>query len=175
VEVDLKRSIVGSLASFGVALVLISTAGAASAQEAPSAPSSGDAAIGDPVYVERPAPRPDPANELGADVAPAASSPAPTPAPAPAPVSAPRSGGAVVAAPAPVAAQATPAPAASAPARATEVQGIQIERSAQPALATDPALAFTGADHNVGLTLLAVALLVLGAALVRFSRSPRTT
>jgi hypothetical protein len=63
----------------------------------------------------------------------------------------------------------------SAPARATEVQGIQIERSAAPAdVGTDATLAFTGAD-NVGLTLVAFVLLALGWALIRCSRSPRTT
>ena len=174
----LKRSILGSLASFGVAFVLISTAGAASAQEAPTAPSSDEATIGEPLFVERPAPRPDPANELRSDPAPADSvaAPAPSPAPAPAPTSvaaAPRSP-ASAPAPVPVAVQPAPVrPAASAPARATEVQGVQIVRSAAPGDATDTALALTGIDLEVGLTVLAGVLLALGAALIRLSRSPR--
>ena len=171
-----KRSILGSLASFGVAFVLISTAGAASAQEAPPATSSDEATLGEPLFVERPAPRPDPANELGSGTAPAASTPAPAtspaPAPAPTPAAAPRT--VTTAAPAPVVVQRAPAaPAASRPARATEVQGIQIDRSAMPADGADVALAFTGTDLEVGLTVLAGLLLALGAALLRLSRSPR--
>lgn len=190
-----KRSILGSLIPFGVAFVLISTAGAASAQEAPpTAPSSDEATLGEPTYVERPAPRPDPANELGAEAAPAdptpartstaaAPAPAPQPTPAPAPAAtvrtAPRRSPVATAspqaAPAPVAVQSAPAPqASSAPARATEVQGVQIVRPAAPGDATDAALAFTGtADQEVGLTVLAGGLLALGWALVRVSRSPR--
>jgi hypothetical protein len=64
-------------------------------------------------------------------------------------------------------------PAASPPARATEVLGVQIDRSAVPTDATDVALALTGTDLEVGLTVLAGVLLALGAALVRLSRSPR--
>ena len=170
-----KRSILGSLASFGVAIVLISTAGAASAQEAPPATSSDEATLGEPLFVERPAPRPDPANELGSGAAPAASTPAPAPSPAPAPAptpaAAPRT---ATAAPAPVAVQRAPAPsAASRPARATEVQGVQIDRSAVPTDGADVALAFTGTDLEVGLTVLAGLLLALGAALLRLSRPPR--
>ena len=176
-----KRSILGSLASVGVALVLISTAGAASAQEAPPATSPDEATLGEPQYVERPAPRPNPANELGAEPASADSSPAPAPAPAaptPAPAAAPRSTADATAspAPAPVTVQAAPARRArSAPARATEVQGVQIVRPAVPADGTGAALAFTGADLEVGLTALAGTLLALGAALIRLSRSPRLT
>src|SRR3954454_353234 len=60
-----KRNITrGLVLSFGVAVGLITTAGAAWAQEAPSSPSSSeDAGIGEALLVERPAPRPDPANE----------------------------------------------------------------------------------------------------------------
>lgn len=173
------RSILGSLASFGVAFVLISNAGAASAQEAPPATSSDEATLGEPLYVERPAPRPDPANELGAEAAPAASAPAPAPRPAPAPsptpapAAAPRST-AVAASPAPAAVQARPATASSpTPARATEVQGVQIVRPASPGDVAETTLAFTGADLEVGLTVTAAVLLALGWALIRFSRSPR--
>lgn len=191
----LKRSILGSLASFGVAFVLISTAGAASAQEAPPSDSSSqdEATLGEPQYVERPAPRPDPANELGTAEAPAddptPAAPAPTPAPAPAqptpapvnaaPAPAPRRPAATArpqAAPVPVAVQsAAPAqPAASTPARATEVQGVQVVRPAAPGDGTDAALAFTGTtDREVVLLVLAGMLLALGSALVRLSRSPR--
>lgn len=182
-----KRSILGFLASFGVAFVLISTAGAASAQEAPPASSTSDeATVGEPLYVERPAPRPDPANELGAAPAPADTTaaatpvepaprpaPAPAPRPTPAPAPAPRS---VAAAPAPAPAAVQSAPArstASAPARATEVQGVQTVRPAAPATGTDVALAFTGVDREVGLTVTAALLLALGWALIRLSRSPR--
>lgn len=170
-----QRSILGSLASIGVAFVLISTAGAASAQEAPPATSSDEATIGEPLFVERPAPRPDPANELGADPAPAAttSTPAPSSAPAPTPSAAPRSS-ATAAVPAPTAATAAPAQRASnRPARATEVQGIQIVRPASSAGETGEPLAFTGVDREVGLTVLAGLLLTLGWALIRLSRSPR--
>ncbi|HUP86918.1 MAG TPA: hypothetical protein VM143_14770 [Acidimicrobiales bacterium] len=76
--------------------------------------------------------------------------------------------------PTPVVVRATPGPAASASPRATEVQGIQIDRSAQPALVPGTPLAITGADHNTGLTVLALVLVSLGWALVRLSRSPRT-
>ena len=179
-----QRTILGSLASFGVALVvLISTAGAASAQEAPPATSPDDVGIGEPLFVERPAPRPDAANELRADPAPADSTSAPAPTPASDAPAAPATAAPTPSTPAPVApatsAARTPAPArrvTSAPAaRATEVQGVQIERSASPAvdLATTT-LAVTGADREAGLTALAVALVALGAALVRFGRSPRT-
>ena len=182
------RSIVGSLASFGVALVvLISTAGAASAQEAPPASSSDEASVGEPLYVERPAPRPDPANELRPDSAPAdptSAAPAPAPAadPTPAPASAPvaTNPAPAVVAPAPVAARPTttparPAAATSTPtARATEVQGVQIVRSAQPTDDLPTAtLARTGADREAGLAALAVVLLAVGAALLRMSRAPR--
>ena len=87
-----QRNIIrGLVLSFGVAVGLISTAGAAWAQEAPTSTSPEDGvAIGEALYVERPAPTRDPANELVADPAPAhASSPAASPAspaPAPAPV-----------------------------------------------------------------------------------------
>ena len=176
-----KRSILGSLASFGVAFVLISTAGAASAQEAPPATSPDEASLGEPQYVERPAPRPDPANELGADPAPA--DPTPAPAPPAAPASAP-STPATAPAPkrvttVPQAATVRAAPSApsarsgSAPARATEVQGVQIVRPGQPADGPDAALAYTGVDREVGLTVLAIVLLALGWALIRLSRSPR--
>jgi hypothetical protein len=173
-----KRNIIrGLVLSFGVAVGLISTAGAAWAQEAPTATSPEDgAAIGDALYVERPAPTRDPANELGAAPAPAPTSPS-SPAPAPAPVASPAP--AATAAPAP----ATLAPAVSAtrqapaatsrPARATEVQGVQIERSAVPAAGEDVQLAFTGVD-NGPLVALAVALLALGAVLVRAARPSRT-
>ena len=170
----LKRSILGSLASFGVAFVLISTAGAASAQEAPPVTSTDEATLGEPQFVERPAPRPDPANELGSTQAPAtstAAAPAPAPAPAPTPVPAP----APARTAAPVAVPSAPArvAAASPPARATEVQGVQIVRSAAPADGTDVALAFTGTDREAGLTVLAGVLLAMGWALIRLSRSPR--
>jgi hypothetical protein len=64
---------------------------------------------------------------------------------------------------------------ASAPARATEVQGVQIVRPAAPGevVADTAPLAFTGTDREVGLTLTAGVLLALGWALIRLSRSPR--
>src|SRR5437764_10541544 len=97
----------GLVLSFGVAVGLISTAGAAWAQEAPSSPSSSDGAnVGEALLVERPAPRPDPASELAADPAPAPAS-SPSVAPDPAPVVSP----AAAAVPAPVR---TSAPAAAA-------------------------------------------------------------
>ena len=180
-----KRSILGSLVSFGVAFVLISTAGAASAQEAPPATSTDEATLGEPQYVERPAPRPDPANELGAAPAPADPTPAPAATPAPAPAQptpapaapaprSPRATAAPQAASVPRSRPAAPAPrAASAPARATEVQGVQVVRPAVPGDGTETALAFTGVDREVGLTVLAGVLLALGWALIRLSRSPR--
>src|SRR4051794_40498995 len=173
-----KRTIIrGLVLSFGVAVGLISTAGAAWAQEAPSSPPSSDGAnVGEALLVERPAPRPDPANELVADPAPVPAS-TPSAAPDPAPVASP----AAAAAPAPTRASApaaaspartviASAAATSPPARATEVQGIQIERSAVPAAdAGAPPLAFTGVD-NGPLVVLALALLALGAVLVRAAR-----
>lgn len=186
------RSIRGSLAVFGVAVGLIGTAGAASAQEA--TPASEDSAVvaedeaavasssaqgeeanvGDALLIERPAPRPDPANELRSDAA-APSAPAAVPAPA---RSSSPSGGAVaptaVPAPAPAAvtASAAPAPAVVAPARATEVQGIQIQRTDTGAVATAP-LAFTG-PTDLGLLVVASVLLVLGSVLVIAVRPRRT-
>jgi hypothetical protein len=173
-----KRNIIrGFVLSFGVAVGLISTAGAAWAQEAPPSTSSGDAGIGDALYVERPAPRPDPANELRADsdpapastpaaapVASAASTPAPAPAPTPAPAAAATPARTVTAS----------AAATSKPARATEVQGVQIVRSAQPAADEGAQLAFTGID-NGPLVVLAGALLALGAVLVRAAQPRRTS
>jgi hypothetical protein len=67
----------------------------------------------------------------------------------------------------------TASAASSKPARATEVQGIQIVRSAVPAADEGATLAFTGVD-NGPLVVLAVALLALGAVLVRAAR-PRPT
>ena len=169
------RSIRGLVLAFGVALGLIGTAGAASAQEAPPA-SDNEATIGEAYFVERPAPRPDPANELGA-ATPAAPTPAPVPAPAPAPTPAPAvSGGGAGVATAPEAVNAATAPAVRSPARATQVQGVQLERPASPATAPDggATLAYTGAD-DVGLAVLAVVLLVLGTVLVRISRPVRTS
>ena len=59
-----RRSIVrGSLALFGVALGLIGFAGVASAQDA------SDATIGDGLFLERPAPSPDPGTQLGSEPA----------------------------------------------------------------------------------------------------------
>jgi hypothetical protein len=62
--------------------------------------------------------------------------------------------------------------ATSRPARATEVQGVQIERSAVPAAGEGVALAFTGID-NGPLVVLAAALLALGTVLVRAARPRR--
>jgi hypothetical protein len=159
----------GTLVLFGVALGLIGTAGVASAQEAaPTATAASaqdeDASIGDGLFIERPAPRPDPATELRSEPA---SAPAATPAPAPAPVS----GGGTS-----PAAQTTAAAAPSAtiiPARPTEVRGIQLERSAT-ATSTDTTatLARTGVD-TADLTVLAGALLALGALLIRTARPRR--
>ena len=176
-----KRNIIrGLVLSFGVAVGLISTAGAAWAQEAPSSSSpSEDTGIGEALYVERPAPRPDPATELRADPVPATDS-TPSPAPAPAPVASPAPSAAASPAPAPAAVGTalttarTPA-ATSRPARATEVQGVQIERSALPAAGEDVGhLAFTGSS-NGPLVALAGALLALGAVLVRVGRPRRAS
>ena len=179
-----QRSILGLLASFGVAfVVLISIAGAASAQEATPTTSSDEVSIGEPLFVERPAPRPDAANELRAGPAPVDSAPVPasdvpdpTPAPAPAPTpaaAAPRST-ASAGTPALSAGRTAPATASRPAFRATEVQGVQIERSASPAEGLDPTtLALTGTDREAGLTALATVLLAFGAVLVRLGRSPR--
>jgi hypothetical protein len=151
----------GSLVLLGVALGLIFTAGAASAQAEPSdAP-----AIGDALLIERPAPRPNPANELreqpalvdvpaseAAPVAPAASVSDRTP----------------VAAPVPASGAAAPARSARTAARATEVKGVVVERSADGAL-----LARTGVD-TVDLVALAGVLLALGWVLVRLGMAPDT-
>lgn len=171
----LHRSIRGSLALFGVALGLIGTAGAATAQEAEStvAESSAqaeDAQIGEPLAIDRPAPRRNPSTELGVDpaasVAPAA---APAPAPSPAPVVVAPSGGAVVASPLVAASPATPARVV--PDRPTAVKGVQFQRSASPTAETT-ALARTGIDNHV-LVLVAGMLLVLGSVLIRFGRPRR--
>ena len=166
----------GLVLSFGVAVGLITTAGAAWAQEAPpSSPPSDGATIGDALVVERPTPRPDPANELTTDPAPVPAS-TPTPAPAPAPVASAAPAASAVPAPAslaPAVSVTRQAPAAtSRPARATEVQGIQIERSAVPTAGED--LAFTGVD-NGPLVVVAIALLALGAVLVRVGRPHPTS
>ena len=177
----LRSTFRGSLALFGVALGLIGTAGVASADEAAPAPSDEEAAvvvttaqeddaeIGDGLFIERPAPRPDPGNELVSDPAPAPTA-APAPAPAPAPAA---SGGASAAAQTTAAAT----PATLIPARATEVRGVQIERGATSEV-TSPsgsvALARTGLDTG-DLTVLAGVLLVLGALLVRTTRPRRHT
>ena len=171
-----KRNIIrGLVLSFGVAVGLISTAGAAWAQEAPATPPSGDASIGEALRVERPAPRPDPANELRADPAPATDS---TPSPAPVASAAPDPAPAPTPAPAPAAAAsartATASAASSKPARATEVQGVQIERSAVPAAGEGADLAVTGID-NGPLVVLAAALLALGTVMVRVGRPRRTS
>ena len=172
----------GLLLSFGVAVGLISTAGAAWAQEAPtSAPSDGGATIGEALLVERPAPTRDPATELQANPSPAAApaqdAPSPTPAAAAASSASASPAPAAVAAPArTVTTRAATAPAASSkPARATEVQGVQIVRSAVPTEGeTDVAdLAFTGVD-NGPLVVLALALLATGWVLLRAAR-PRCT
>ena len=159
-----RRSIVrGSLALFGVALGLIGFAGVASAQDA------SDATIGDGLFLERPAPSPDPGTQLGSEpaAAPAASS---TPAPAPAP--APASAGTLAPAAQTTAAASVPS-ATRAPARATEVRGIQLERPATPASPDDPAtLARTGVD-TADLTVLAGVLIALGALLIRTTRPRR--
>jgi hypothetical protein len=169
-----KRNIIrGLVLSFGVAVGLISTAGAAWAQEAPTSPSSPeDASIGEALYVERPAPRPDPANELRADPAPATdSTPSPAPAPAPVASAAPAAAPASASAPAVV----VPARATTASvARATEVQGVQLERSAVPTAGTVAELALTGID-NGPLVVLAAGLLALGMVLVRAGRPRRTS
>jgi hypothetical protein len=145
-----------------VALGLIGFAGVASAQEA------NDATIGDGLFLERPAPSPDPGTQLGAE--PMAAAPAPTPAPAPAP--APASAGAVAPAAQTTAAASVPS-ATRAPARATEVRGIQLERPATPASPDDPAtLARTGVD-TADLTVLAGVLIALGALLIRTTRPRR--
>lgn len=175
----LRSTFRGSLALFGVALGLIGTAGVASADEAAPAPSDEEAAvvvtaaqeddaeIGDGLFIERPAPRPDPGNELASDPA-----PAPTPAPAPAPAPA-ASGGASPAAQTTVAAT----PATLIPARATEVRGVQIERGATSEVTSSSgsvALARTGLDTG-DLSVLAGGLLVLGALLVGTTRLRRHT
>ena len=175
----LRSTFRGSLALFGVALGLIGTAGVASADEAAPAPSDEEAAvvvtaaqeddaeIGDGLFIERPAPRPDPRNELVSDPA-----PAPTPAPAPAPAPA-ASGGASPAAQTTAAAT----PATLIPARATEVRGVQIERGATSEVTSSSgsvALARTGLDTG-DLTVLAGALLVLGSLLVGTTRLRRHT
>lgn len=135
-------------------------AGVASAQEA------NDANIGDGLYMERPAPSPDPGTELRSEPS---AAPAPPAAPAPAPASTPAPASVAVASPA----ASTPAVAASAsgtPARATEVRGIQIERPAAPASPDASAtLAVTGVD-NTPLVVLAGALIAVGALLIRSAR-----
>ena len=179
----------GSLLSSGVALGLIGFAGGASAQEATPLPAddpvpvivtSGEAVdvgassaqddeaeIGDGLLIERPAPRPDPGNELRSVPA-----PDPTPAPAPAQVATPVTSGGVASSVGPPAAAATSAGAA--PTRPTEVRGVQLERSATGTSASDGEdLARTGLG-SAELTGLAGALLALGAMLIRTARPRRT-
>ena len=188
----LRSTFRGSLALFGVALGLIGTAGVASAQEAATAPAETsdhsvvaaedeasvgsssaqdeDAQIGDSFFVERPAPRPDPGNELRSTPVPA---PAPAAAPAPAPAPAPAaSGGAVSPAAQTTVAAATPA--TLIPARPTEVRGVQVERSATSSSGAPAALARTGVDTQ-DLAVLAGALLALGALLIGSTRLRRIT
>lgn len=182
----LRSTLRGSLALFGVALGLIGTAGVAAADDAAPTPADDsaamvaseeeasvevaaaqeeDAEIGEGLFIERPAPRPDPANELR-------SSPATAPAPAPAPATAPAPASGGVTSPAATAATAA-TPATLIPARPTEVRGVQIERGAT---ATSPsgsvALARTGVD-TADLAVVAGGLLALGALLVRTSRPRR--
>jgi hypothetical protein len=182
-----NRILRGSLVLFGVALGLIGTAGGASAEEAAPAPvddsahvrvadeptiveassaPGDDAQIGDGLFIERPAPRPDPASELRSDPAPA-SSPAPAPVPvAPAAVT----GGAAVE----VAPAAAAAPASPAPVRATQVRGVQNVRSAaDTSTSSGRYLARTGLD-SADLTVVAGALLALGMLLVQATRPRRT-
>jgi len=166
------RSIRGSLALFGVAIGLIGTAGAATAQEADStvvefSAQAEDAQIGDSLVIDRPAPRRNPSSELGAEP-PASIAPAVAPSPAPATVVVPSGGGAV---PPPVVV-APPAPSARfVPDRPTIVQGVQIQRSSSRPLET-ASLARTGVDNHV-LVLVAGSLLVLGCVLIRFGRPRR--
>lgn len=181
----LRSTLRGSLALFGVALGLIGTAGVAAADDAAPTPADDsaavvaseeeasvevssaqeeDAEIGDGLFIERPAPRPDPANELRSSPTPA---PAATPAPATAP--APASGGAT----SPAASAAAAAPATLIPARPTEVRGVQIERGATATSSPGPvALARTGVD-TADLAVLAGGLLALGALLIRTARPRR--
>ena len=181
----LRSTLRGSLALFGVALGLIGTAGVASADDAAptseedavvvTAAQEEEAEIGDGLFIERPAPRPDPGNELVSDPAPsAAPAPTPAPAPAPAPSATPAaSGGASAAAQT----TATGTSATLIPARPTEVRGVVIERGATatgPASAESVSLARTGIDTG-DLTVLAGVLLVLGALLVRTTRPRRHT
>jgi hypothetical protein len=182
----LRNTFRGSLALFGVALGLIGTAGVASADDAAPTPADDsaavvaseqeasvkvstsaqeeDAEIGDGLFIERPAPRPDPANELRSTP-----TPAPAPAPAPATAPAPASGGA----PSPAAtATAAAAPATLIPARPTEVRGVQIERGATATSSSESvALARTGVD-TADLAAIAGGLLALGALLI-FTARPR--
>ena len=191
----LRSTLRGSLALFGVALGLIGTAGGAAADDAAPADDSAhivvateeeasvgtsaaqdeDAEIGDGLFIERPAPRPDAGNELRSDPTPA---PAPTTAapsaPAPAPVApASTSGGAV--SPAAQTTAAASAPATLIPARPTEVRGVQIERATtERSSAGSVPLARTGVDTEV-LTVLAGVLLALGMVLIRTARPRRAT
>lgn len=170
------RSIRGSLALFGVAIGLIGTAGAATAQEAEptvaeSSAQAEEPQIGESLVIDRPAPRRNPSTELGADPAPSvAPAAAPAPAPAPAPVVVAPSGG--VAVPPPVVVASPAAPARVVPDRPTAVQGVQIQRPASRTSGTE-ALARTGVDNHV-LVLVAGMLLVLGSVLIRFGRPRRT-
>lgn len=181
----LRSTLRGSLALFGVALGLIGTAGVAAADDAAPTPADDsaavvaseeeasvevssaqeeDAEIGDGLFIERPAPRPDPANELRSTPAPA---PAATPAPATAP--APASGGAT----SPAASAAAAAPATLIPARPTEVRGVQIDRGTTATSSPGSvALARTGVD-TADLAVLAGGLLALGALLIRTARPRR--
>ncbi len=171
----LQRSIRGSLALFGVAIGLIGTAGAATAQEAEptvaeSSAQAEEPQIGESLVIDRPAPRRNPSSELGADPTPSvAPTAAPAPVPAPAPVVAP-SGGVTV--PSPVVVASPAAPARVVPDRPTAVQGVQIQRSASRTSGTE-ALARTGLDNHV-LLLVAGTLLALGSVLIRFGRPRRT-
>ncbi len=185
----LNRNIRGSLVLFGVALGVIGTAGAASAQEAPpaadgsthasvaddggtvesSSAQDDEAEVGQPLLLERPAPRRNPSSELGSDPAPSAAPAAPAPAPVPAASLAPN-GGTTLTATAPAAASVAPTKVATR--RQTEVKGIQIQRSATRSTET-ASLARTGVATQ-GLVALAAAFFVLGSVLIRFSRPRRT-
>lgn len=164
------RNIVrGCLVSLGVALGLIGTAGAAFAADVEdgnsevqaAAESSDPDAVGDALYIERPAPGRDPATELRVPPA-VALAPAPLAAPA-APAA---SASAVVPAATPgVAVMIEPAPARIPISRSTQVKGVQFERSED-----DAALARTGVD-TFDLAVLGVVLLAVGMLLVRRTKA----
>jgi len=177
----------GTLALLGVALGLILTATSASAAEGDTGASNDEAviaasepsdapAIGDALFIDRPAPARDPASELPADPGPldvAVPAAAPTPAaPAATHVATP----AVV--PAATAThvtttRVTPAVRASTP-RQTQVLGVQILRSDTQPPEAAVALARTGVD-TFDLALVALGLLALGSVLVKVGEPRQAT